>query len=108
LNVLTLIQQHPLLQADLVHQGVPYKTLGPLADSIALQLGSSADNLSQLFSKLTYAQCMDALDAGQVAQASGISAPAATAALQSVAAFIDEYELHPCAPYVAHSPISDK
>ena len=95
MNVLTLIHQHPLLQADLIHQGLPYKALAPLAHNIALQLGSSVDNLSQVFATLTYAQCMEQLDSNLLAQESGISTPLAQSVLQSVATFIDHYEIAP-------------
>lgn len=94
MNVLTLIQRHPLLHADLRSLGLTHKSVAGVAQNLSAQLGGDpAENLCFVLSGLNCREFLDVVSAGAVAEEAGISETLAQSAVNTIAPWIDRFEM---------------
>ena len=73
MNIMNLIQHHPLLFADLKGLGLPTITIQRVADELSMQLGGSKDfNLCFVLSALDRRRFLDATDVAEIAKATSL------------------------------------
>ena len=94
MNVLTLIQRHPLLHADLKNLGLGSGALSALASSLTTQLGGDpGKNLCFVLSALNCQEFVRIVSAAEVAAEAGISPTLARTAVATIAPWVDRFEM---------------
>ncbi len=95
MNFVTLLQQHPLLRADLKSLGLSHNHMHNAAVEISSQLGGSEQfNLCYVMSALNRKEFVRVIDASLLARQLGITPSLAQAAVMMFAPWVDEFHLH--------------
>lgn len=93
MNVVTLIEQHPLLKADIRAYGLPPAKIKTLALGISAQLGSAEGNLCNVLNGLSTREFIQQINAGEIAAQSGISPPVAQSIVLTLAPWIGQFQV---------------
>ena len=93
MNVVTLINRHPLLRADLLACGLTAAAVQRVAMQISTQLGSPDGNLCHVLHTLSTRDFVHAIDTQQVAQQTGIPAPVAQSVVLTLAPWVGRFQL---------------
>ena len=97
MNVYTLIQQHPLLHADLKNLGITSCTLRQVAADLSAQLGpdsnDSGHNLSYVFAALDRRTFVRLVNTRRLAEAGQIQPAKAQSIVLLIAPWIDAFAL---------------
>ncbi|MCR9261442.1 MAG: hypothetical protein NXH95_17110 [Pseudomonadaceae bacterium] len=93
MNVVNLIEQHPLLHADIRAYGLPPAKITGIARDISAQLGSADGNLCHVLNGLSTRDFVKRINAGVVATENGISAPLAQSIVLTLAPWIGQFQI---------------
>ena len=93
MNVVNLIEQHPLLHADIRAYGLPPAKITGIARDISAQLGSADGNLCHVLNSLSTREFVKQINAGSVATENGISAPLAQSIVLTLAPWIGQFQV---------------
>ena len=92
MNIMNLIQQHPLLFADLKSLGLPTITIQRVADEISVQLGGSKDfNLCFVLSALDRRGFMEATNVAEIAKVTSLPPSLVQSMVLTVAPWVDRF-----------------
>ncbi|MEM7080369.1 MAG: hypothetical protein AAF513_17260 [Pseudomonadota bacterium] len=92
MNVVHLISQHPMLNADLQRLGLPNTRLRALAENITAQLGGDQDqNLYDVLAQLSSREFVLQVDTRNLAKAVDVSPVLAQSAIYMIAPWVGQF-----------------
>ncbi len=102
MNIMTLIQRHPLLMADLRNLGLSHRHLDDMAENISTQLGGAPDfNLCYVLTALDCKEFIRSIDINAVAQFMKIRPSLAQSAVLTLAPWVGRFAVNAPATGVA-------
>ena len=98
MNMMNLVQQHPLLYVDLQNLGLATTTIHALADQMSIQLGGDTQfnsdlNLCYTLAEMDKRQFVQAVDVAALAKNANVSTSLAQAAIFTLAPWVDRFRL---------------
>ena len=94
MNFVTLLQQHPLLRADLKSLGLSHNHMQDAAAEISGQLGGNAQyNLCYVISALNSKEFVRVIDTALLAERINVSPSLAQSAIMLFAPWVDQFQL---------------
>ena len=94
MNIMNLIQQHPLLYADLKSLGLATTTIRELADTLSVQLGGRPDfNLCFVLTALDSRDFVHSIDIAEVSKKMGLAPSIVQSAVLTMAPWVDRFRL---------------
>ena len=93
MNIMTLIERHPLLRADLYAYGLPNAKIATLAAAISAQLGCQQSNLCQIFAALSTREFVQAVDTRALADGANLPPCLTQSIVLTLAPWIGRYEI---------------
>ena len=93
MNVMTLIEQHPLLRADLYAHGLPNSKIDAVADAISEQLGGAHNNLCHVFAQLSTREFVRRVDTRQLAEGTQLHPPLAQSIVFTLAPWVGQFKI---------------
>ena len=95
MNIMTLIQRHPLLMADLRNLGLSHSHLDDMADNISTQLGGAKDfNLCYVLTALDCKEFVRSIDIHAVANFMNIAPSLAQSAVLTLAPWVGRFAVN--------------
>ncbi len=93
MNVMTLIEQHPLLRADLYAYGLPNSTVTDVAHAISEQLGGAHNNLCHVLAQLSTREFVRRVDTRQLAEGTDLHPPLAQSIVLTLAPWVGQFKV---------------
>jgi hypothetical protein len=93
MNVLTLIDRHPLLRADLHAYGLPNTQVDHVAAAISEQLGGVDGNLCHVMATLSTKEFVHAVDTRAVADGANLSPSLVQSIILTLAPWIGQFKV---------------
>lgn len=94
MNIVTLLQQHPLLCADLKNLGLSRRHMHNAAIEISQQLGGNQEfNLCYVLAALNSREFVRTIDAAPIATSLDISAALAQSIVLMIAPWVERFQL---------------